>query len=79
MPDYRFYVVEADGHIKRRPHEAEYAYDEAALANFDAISEQLPLGGSVEVWSGTRFVARWHHPSSRKGKDGSDGGMRSHP
>ena len=56
MPEYRFYIVEKDGHIIRPSRTFEFADDNTAV---DAANKSKPLLGglSVEIWQRSRIVA----------------------
>jgi hypothetical protein len=52
MPDYRFYIIQKDGHITGPPKACELANDTAALQE----AKQLVNGHAVEIWQGARIV-----------------------
>ena len=52
MPDYRFYVVNKDGHIAGPPLVVDCADDEAAVKE----AKQLVDGGVIEIWQRARKV-----------------------
>jgi hypothetical protein len=54
MPDYRIYIIEKDGHIRRPSQVIDCQGDEAALAH----AEKHLDGLEVEVWELNRFVGR---------------------
>ena len=54
MPDYRFYIIELDGHVGRPPVIVDCADDRAAIEE-----AKRQLGGHVvEVWQEKRKITR---------------------
>jgi hypothetical protein len=56
MPDYRIYVLDKDGHIKKPPEH---------IVCPDDAGEHLG-GQSIEVWDHARFVTRLEPVGSKK-------------
>jgi hypothetical protein len=54
MPDYRFYIVNKDGHIAEPATTHELPNDEAAVQEAKALLD----GRIIEIWQGTRVVYR---------------------
>jgi len=54
MPIYRFYTIGENGHISGLPKDYELPDDAAALRRAKLIIDQH----TIEVWQGTRTVAR---------------------
>jgi hypothetical protein len=62
MPDYRIYVLDKDGHIKKPPEHIVCSDDAATLE-----SAREHLGGQpIEVWDHARFVTRLEPVGSKK-------------
>ena len=53
MPEYRFYLMDKDGHIDKPPITHDLPDDDAARAE----ASQLVEGRAVEIWQGARIVA----------------------
>jgi hypothetical protein len=62
MPDYRIYVLDKDGHIKKPPEHIVCPEDAAAI---ERAREHLG-GQSIEVWDHARFVTRLEPVGSKK-------------
>ena len=56
MPEYRFYIIEKDGHIARPPTVIEFPDDNTAVETANK-TKQLLEGLSVEIWQRSRIVA----------------------
>jgi hypothetical protein len=54
MPVYRFYYLDADGHISGPPTVGDFADDRAASEAAQALANEK----SIELWEGPRVVAR---------------------
>jgi hypothetical protein len=54
MNEYRIYVMDREGHIKRPPEIVAYATDEEAVTRARKLLNGMP----VEVWLGAKRVGR---------------------
>lgn len=61
MPNYRFYTLNADGHVATLPVDVECCDDEEAIKQAGRIAKQSP----VEIWQGQRKVALLRPPILR--------------
>ncbi len=62
MPRFRFYNLEEDGHAVIARIELTLDDDDAAVA----CAEQLIVGDEIQVWEGSRLVARLPSPAEMR-------------
>lgn len=53
MPEYQFYTIARDGHIKGPPIDVEAPDDVMAISK----AREIQNGRDIEVWQGARVVA----------------------